>query len=59
MLTGAQAAALECKQEDNAAHGEIETGHPSHLGPQDTFYVSTIKGAGRIYQQTFVDTTER
>jgi hypothetical protein len=26
------------------------------LGSQDTFYVGTIKGVGRIYQQTFVDT---
>ena len=24
--------------------------------PQDTFYVGTLKGVGRIYQQTFVDT---
>jgi transposase InsO family protein len=26
------------------------------LGSQDTFYVGTIKGVGRICQQTFVDT---
>lgn len=38
------------------AHGEIETAHPGYLGSQDTFYVGTIKGVGRIYQQTFVDT---
>ena len=36
--------------------GEIETAHPGYLGSQDTFYVGTIKGVGRIYQQTFVDT---
>ena len=35
--------------------GEIETAHTGYLGSQDTFYVGTIKGAGRIYQQTFVD----
>jgi len=23
---------------------------------QDTFYVGTLKGVGRIYQQTFIDT---
>ncbi len=36
--------------------GEIETAHPDYLGSQDTFYVGTLKGVGRIYQQTFVDT---
>ena len=25
-------------------------------GAQDTFYVGTMKGVGRIYQQTFIDT---
>ena len=38
------------------ACGEIESHHPGYLGSQDTFYVGTIKGGGRIYQQTFVDT---
>jgi len=56
VLTEAQVQALEKKQEDDVAHGEIETAHPGYLGSQDTFYVGTIKGAGRIYQQTFVDT---
>ena len=49
-------AALERKQDDDVAHGEIETAHPGYLGRQDTFYGGTIKGVGRIYQQTFVDT---
>lgn len=26
------------------------------LGAQETFYVGTLKGVGRIYQQTFIDT---
>lgn len=56
VLTEAQVAALEKKQDDDLAHGEIETAHPGYLGSQDTFYVGTIKGVGRIYQQTFVDT---
>lgn len=56
ILTEAQVAALEKKQEDDVACGEIETAHPGYLGSQDTFYVGTIKGVGRIYQQTFVDT---
>ena len=38
------------------ATGEIETEHPGYLGAQDTFYVGTLKGVGRIYQQTFIDT---
>lgn len=56
VLTEAQVVALERKQEDDVAHGEIETAHPGYLGSQDTFYVGTIKGVGRIYQQTYVDT---
>jgi transposase InsO family protein len=56
VLTEAQVAALEKKREDDESSGEIETAHPGYLGSQDTFYVGTIKGVGRIYQQTFVDT---
>lgn len=56
ILTEAQIAALEKKQQDDEAAGEIETAHPGYLGSQDTFYVGTLKGVGRIYQQTFVDT---
>jgi transposase InsO family protein len=56
VLTEAQVRALEKKAEDDVAHGEIETAHPGYLGSQDTFYVGTLKGVGRIYQQTFVDT---
>ena len=56
ILTESQVQALERKKHDDAAHGEIETFHPGYLGSQDTFYVGTLKGVGRIYQQTFVDT---
>lgn len=56
VLTEAQVVALERKQDDDVAHGEIETAHPGYLGSQDTFYVGTLKGVGRVYQQTFVDT---
>lgn len=56
VLTEAQVQALEKKKQDDEACGEIETAHPGYLGSQDTFYVGTIKGVGRIYQQTFVDT---
>jgi transposase InsO family protein len=56
VLTEAQVTALEHKKHDDLACGEIETAHPGYLGSQDTFYVGTLKGVGRIYQQTFVDT---
>ena len=56
ILTESQVQALERKKHDDAVHGEIETFHPGYLGSQDTFYVGTLKGVGRIYQQTFVDT---
>ncbi|MIG41066.1 transposase, partial [Salmonella enterica subsp. enterica] len=55
-LTDSQIAALERKASDDEACGEIETAHPEYLGSQDTFYVGNLKGVGRIYQQTFVDT---
>jgi hypothetical protein len=54
-LTEAQVQALEKKKLDDEAWGEIETAHPGYLGSQDTFYVGTLKGVGRIYQQTYVD----
>lgn len=56
ILTEAQVAALEKKKFDDEACGEIDTAHPGYLGSQDTFYVGTLKGVGRVYQQTFVDT---
>lgn len=59
ILTDAQLAALERKREKKEAEGEIETEHPGYLGSQDTYYVGNIKGIGRIYQQTFIDTYTR
>lgn len=56
ILTESQVQALERKKEDDIACGEIDTAHPGYLGAQDTFYVGTMKGVGRIYQQTFIDT---
>jgi transposase InsO family protein len=56
ILTEAQLMALERKKERNEVIGEIETEHPGYLGAQDTYYVGNIKGVGRIYQQTFIDT---
>jgi transposase InsO family protein len=59
VLTEAQIVALEKAKLEKEAHGEIETEHPGYLGSQDTFYVGTMKGVGRIYQQTYVDTYSR
>lgn len=59
VLTEEQLATLEKAKHQHEAQGEIETEHPGYLGSQDTYYVGTIKGVGRIYQQTFVDTYSR
>ena len=56
ILTEPQLVALEKAKEAKVAKGEIETHHPGYLGAQDTYYVGTIKGVGRIYQQTYIDT---
>ena len=56
LLTESQLAALEKAKADKEAHGEFETECPGYCGAQDTYYVGTLKGVGRIYQQTFIDT---
>jgi hypothetical protein len=56
VLTEAQLAALERKREDQEAHGEFESEHPGYCGAQDVYYVGNLKGVGRIYRQTFIDT---
>ena len=47
---------LEKAKADKEAHGEFVSECPGYCGAQDTFYVGTLKGVGRVYQQTFVDT---
>jgi hypothetical protein len=56
VLTEEQLRALEKAKQEKEAHGEIETEHPGYLGAQDTLHVGTLKGVGRIYQKTFIDT---
>ena len=56
VLTEDQLKAMERAQDEKMAFGEIETEHVGYLGAQDTYYVGNIKGVGRIYQQTFIDT---
>ena len=56
ILTEAQVAALEKAKAEKETRGEFESECPGYCGAQDTFYVGTLKGVGRIYQQTFIDT---
>ena len=56
VLTEAQLVALEKAKTEKEAHGEFESEHPGYCGAQDTFYVGNLKGVGRVYQQTFIDT---
>lgn len=56
VLTENQVQALESAKEEKQAHGEVETFHPGFLVGQDTFYAAWIKGIGKIYQQTAIDT---
>jgi transposase InsO family protein len=56
VLTEAQVQALERAKADKEAHGAFESECPGYCGAQDTFCVGTLKGVGRVYQQTFIDT---
>jgi transposase InsO family protein len=50
---------LEKAKETKEAHGEFQSECPGYCGAQDTFYVGTLKGVARIYQQTFIDTCRK
>jgi transposase InsO family protein len=56
VFTEAQLAALEKAKMEKEAHGTFESEHPGYCGAQDTFYVGNLKGVGRVYQQTYIDT---
>jgi hypothetical protein len=56
VLTEAQVTALEKAKAEKETHGEFDSKCPGYCGAQDTFYVGTLKGVGRVYQQTFIDT---
>jgi transposase InsO family protein len=56
ILTESQVQALEERKQEREEHGEIETHHSGFLFAQDTYYVGYIKGIGKIYQQTGIDT---
>ncbi len=55
ILTEAQVIALEKAKTEKEAHGEFESECPGYRGAQDAFHAG-MKGVGRIYQQTCVDT---
>jgi len=57
VYTEEQIIALERRrQEREESLDEIVTEHPGYLVAQDTYYVGYLKGVGRIYQQTSMDT---
>jgi transposase InsO family protein len=56
VLTESQLTALGRAKLEKETHGEFESECPGYCGAHDTFYVGTLKGVGRVYQQTFVDT---
>jgi transposase InsO family protein len=56
LLTEAQVAAMDKAKADKEAHGEFDSECPGYCVAQDTFYVGTLKGVGRVYQQTVIDT---
>lgn len=56
LLTESQVAAMEKAKADKEAHGEFDSECPGYCVAQDTFYVGTLKGVGRVYQQTVIDT---
>lgn len=55
-LTEEQIEALEKLRHREEPEAEIETHHPGYLLGQDTFYVGIMKGVGRIYLQSVIDT---
>ena len=56
LLTEAQLAAMEKARQDKEADGEFDSACPGYCAAQDTFDVGTLKGVGRVSQQTVIDT---
>ena len=57
LLTETQIAALEKAKTDKEAHREFESECPGYCGAQDTFYVGTLKGVGRVYSNAVAYST--
>jgi hypothetical protein len=56
VLKESQLQALENAKKEREAYGEVESPHPGFLVAQDTCCIGYIKGVGKIYQQTAIDT---
>src|SRR6202043_3837142 len=59
VLSESQLGALEKAKADKEAHGEFESECPGYCGAQDTFYVGTLKGVGRIISKRSSTPTPR
>ncbi len=44
------------RDRERAKHRSLDTRYPGHIVGMDVFYVGTLKGIGRIYQFTAIDT---
>jgi len=44
------------RDRERAKHRSLDTRYPGHIIGMDVFYVGTLKGVGRIYQFTAIDT---
>ena len=44
------------RDRERSKHRSLNTRYPGHIVGMDVFYVGTIKGVGRIYQLTAIDT---
>ena len=55
-LTESRLAALEKAKSEKEAHGEFESERPGYWRSGHLSHVGNMKGVGRIYQQTYVDT---
>jgi len=44
------------RDREGAKHRSLDTRYPGHIVGMDVFYVGTLKGVGRIYQFTAIDT---
>jgi hypothetical protein len=53
ILTEAQVAAMEKAKAEKEAHSAFDSECPGYCVAQD---IGTLKGVGRIYQQTVIDT---
>ncbi len=59
ILTEAQVVAVENAKADKEAHGAFESERPGSCGAQEPFAVGTLKGVGRMSQQTVIDTSSQ